>query len=66
MSKLRLLPMLALAILVSTNSLAQVPVQAAPDHTKLLASPDPRLAANKRLVYDFWLTVNDRYKPVGG
>lgn len=57
MSKLRLLPMLALAILVSTNSLAQVPVQAAPDHTKLLASPDPRLAANKRLVYDFWREV---------
>jgi predicted SnoaL-like aldol condensation-catalyzing enzyme len=44
MSKLRLLPMLALAIAVSTTSLAQVPVQAAHDHAKLLASPDPRLS----------------------
>ena len=36
---------------------AQVPVQGAPDHARLLASADPRLAANKRLVYDFWREV---------
>ncbi|HCE08172.1 MAG TPA: hypothetical protein DEQ40_06150, partial [Oxalobacteraceae bacterium] len=36
---------------------AQVAVQANPDHAQLLASPDARLAANKRLVYDFWREV---------
>ncbi len=36
---------------------AQVPVQANLDHEKMLASADPRLAANKRLVYDFWREV---------
>ena len=35
----------------------QVPVQANPNHEQLLASADPRLAANKRLVYDFWREV---------
>ena len=28
-----------------------------PDHAALLASSDPKLAANKRLVYDFWREV---------
>jgi predicted SnoaL-like aldol condensation-catalyzing enzyme len=32
---------------------AQVAVQDNPDHAQLLASKDPLLAANKRLVYDF-------------
>lgn len=36
---------------------AQAPVQPEPDHAKLLASPDPKLAANKKLVYDFWREV---------
>lgn len=36
---------------------AQVPVQANPDQERLLASADPRIAANKRLVYDFWREV---------
>ena len=36
---------------------AQLPVQANPNHEQLLASPDARLAANKRLVYDFWREV---------
>lgn len=36
---------------------AQVPVQANPNHAELLASADPRLAANKRLVYDFYREV---------
>jgi predicted SnoaL-like aldol condensation-catalyzing enzyme len=36
---------------------AQAPVQAAPDHQQLLASADSTLAANKRLVYDFWREV---------
>jgi predicted SnoaL-like aldol condensation-catalyzing enzyme len=36
---------------------AQVPVQANANHEQLLASADARLAANKRLVYDFWREV---------
>ena len=36
---------------------AQVPVKANLDHEKLLASADSQLAANKRLVYDFWREV---------
>lgn len=46
-----------LAALLAGPALAQLPVLAAPDHAKLLASADPRLAANKRLVYDFWREV---------
>lgn len=38
-------------------AVAQVPVSAASDHAALLASPDPKLAENKRLVYDFWREV---------
>jgi predicted SnoaL-like aldol condensation-catalyzing enzyme len=33
------------------------PPQVAADHAALLASPDPRLAANKRLVYDMYRIV---------
>lgn len=36
---------------------AQEAVRAATDHQPLLASADPKLAANKRLVYDFWREV---------
>jgi predicted SnoaL-like aldol condensation-catalyzing enzyme len=36
---------------------AQVAVQASPNQEQLLASKDARLAANKRLVYDFWREV---------
>ncbi len=36
---------------------AQAPVKADSDHARLLASSDARLAANKRLVYDFWREV---------
>jgi predicted SnoaL-like aldol condensation-catalyzing enzyme len=46
-----------LACAVSAPALAQVPVLANPQHEQLLASPDARLAANKRLVYDFWREV---------
>jgi predicted SnoaL-like aldol condensation-catalyzing enzyme len=38
-------------------SLGAGQVTAAPDQEKLLASADPRLAANKRFVYDFWREV---------
>jgi len=45
------------ASLAWTDVRAQVPVTAAPDQAALLASPDARLAANKRFVYDFWREV---------
>jgi predicted SnoaL-like aldol condensation-catalyzing enzyme len=46
----------ALAAVAGAAS-AQAPVTAAPDQQALLASADPKLAANKRLVYDFWREV---------
>jgi predicted SnoaL-like aldol condensation-catalyzing enzyme len=36
---------------------AQVPPTAAPDQAALLQSPDPRLAANKKLVFDMWRAI---------
>jgi predicted SnoaL-like aldol condensation-catalyzing enzyme len=36
---------------------AQVAVTPNPDHESMLQSKDPRLAGNKRLVYDFWREV---------
>jgi predicted SnoaL-like aldol condensation-catalyzing enzyme len=48
---------LACALLLSPTAQAQVDVRANPDQKQLLASPDARLAANKRLVYDFWREV---------
>lgn len=46
-----------LVLLGSLPSFAQVPVTASIDHQALLASHDPKLAANKKLVYDFWREV---------
>ena len=57
MLKFALFPSLALVLALSAGAMAQVPVLPSPDHERLLASPDPRLAANKRLVYDFWREV---------
>ncbi len=34
-----------------------IPVSLATDHAALLASPDPKLAANKKLCYDFYRIV---------
>ncbi len=48
---------LVLGLLVATGARAQVAVTAAASQDALLASADPRLAANKRLVYDFWREV---------
>ena len=36
---------------------AQVPVTANSDHESMLRHSDPKLATNKRLVYDFWREV---------
>ncbi|HEY8941381.1 MAG TPA: nuclear transport factor 2 family protein [Cellvibrio sp.] len=43
--------------LCSTLGHAQEPVVANKDHAKMLSSSDPKLAANKKLVYDFWREV---------
>jgi len=45
------------ALLLSLPAFAQVTVTANPDHKTMLASKDPKLAANKKLVYDFWREV---------
>jgi predicted SnoaL-like aldol condensation-catalyzing enzyme len=56
MKKLASLCGLVGALLVAA-AWAQVAVQPAADQQALLARADPRLAANKRLVYDFWREV---------
>jgi predicted SnoaL-like aldol condensation-catalyzing enzyme len=45
------------AAALSTAASAQLAVVAQPNHELLLASSDAHLAANKRLVYDFWREV---------
>jgi len=57
MRKLFFIASIVLGTLTAHSVHAQVPVQAATDHEKLLASTDPQLAANKRFVYDFWREV---------
>jgi predicted SnoaL-like aldol condensation-catalyzing enzyme len=52
-----LLVLLVGLAIVAPNAPAQVPVVAKADHEQMLASSDARLAANKRLVYDFWREV---------
>jgi predicted SnoaL-like aldol condensation-catalyzing enzyme len=47
----------ALAIAWPFAANAQVAVVASKDQDALLKSADPHLAANKRLVYDFWRSV---------
>ena len=41
-------------LLFAAPSIAQDPVELARDQQALLRSHDPRLAANKKLVFDFW------------
>lgn len=48
---------IVLGIALPSLSFAQVAVVQQPDHELLLAATDSRLAANKRLVYDFWREV---------
>ncbi len=42
---------------VGANEMSVTPPNVSEDHQALLASPDPRLAANKRLVYDMYRIV---------
>jgi hypothetical protein len=51
-----ILGILFVAVVVS-NAGAQVAVVPNADHEQMLASPDARLASNKKLVYDFWREV---------
>jgi predicted SnoaL-like aldol condensation-catalyzing enzyme len=51
----RLLFAVALALPLAAS--AQLAVVAAPDQLVFLANGDPHLAANKRLVFDFWREV---------
>ena len=48
---------LVLALALPAAAFAQIAVVAQPNHDLLLAGTDARLAANKRLVYDFWREV---------
>jgi len=48
---------IVLAWLAPVSVRAQVPVAANPNQEQLLSSQDAKLAANKRLVYDFWREV---------
>jgi len=48
----------AIATVVSANTtLAQLPVKPLADQKTLLQSNDPKLAKNKKLLYDFWREV---------
>jgi predicted SnoaL-like aldol condensation-catalyzing enzyme len=57
MNKSLLLLCLICVLAIPFQAHGQLPVKANPNHEQLLASPDPRIAANKRLVYDFWREV---------
>jgi len=48
---------LAGALCAAATAHAQLPVQPAANQEALLASADPALAANKKLVFDFWRVV---------
>lgn len=52
-----LIMVFALGMVASIASVAQEKVVASNDHQSLLASHDPKLAQNKKLVYDFWREV---------
>jgi predicted SnoaL-like aldol condensation-catalyzing enzyme len=55
----KLIYLLAALIIVSLSAslYAHVDPTPAPDQSKLLQSKDPKLAANKKIVYDFWREV---------
>jgi len=57
MNRLASLGLLLSALVAASTTSAQVAVQPVADQQALLASADARLAANKRLVYDFWREV---------
>jgi predicted SnoaL-like aldol condensation-catalyzing enzyme len=48
---------IACVLVLPLKARAQVEVQSTPNQAQFLGSADHRLAANKRLVYDFWREV---------
>jgi predicted SnoaL-like aldol condensation-catalyzing enzyme len=56
MKKVMVCIAMVLAGLIGTSA-AQVPPAPAADQLAMLASPDPKLARNKKLVFDFWRIV---------
>jgi predicted SnoaL-like aldol condensation-catalyzing enzyme len=48
---------LGIAAAFSLGAFAQAPPYVAPDQMALLKSSDPKLAANKKLVFDMWRTI---------
>lgn len=54
----RIISLIAVLCL-SSPAFAQLPVELATDQHALLESDDPQLAANKKLVFDFWTEVFD-------
>ena len=57
MIKTLLLAIATVMVLAAAPAFAQVPVSAGADKAAMLASADAKLAANKKLVYDFWREV---------
>ena len=49
--------LIVLVAIASAVAYAQVPPTAAPDQAALLKSSDPKLAANKKLVFDMWRAI---------
>jgi len=54
---MRTLPLLVIALALEISAVAQLPVEAHRRPQELLPSGDPQLAANKKLVFDFWREV---------
>jgi predicted SnoaL-like aldol condensation-catalyzing enzyme len=54
---MRVLPLIVAAVAFEAASVAQLPVEAHRRQQELLPSGDAQLAANKKLVFDFWREV---------
>lgn len=57
MKKLLNVAVLCASVLLPLGASAQLAVVPTADQEAFLKSPDPRMAANKRFVYDFWREV---------
>ena len=57
MKSIKNLVFAALAAGVCSTAMAQVPPVGVSDQLALLKSSDPKLAANKKLVFDMWRTI---------
>lgn len=57
MTQIRMISITCVALALGSVGVAQVPVVPTADQAAMLKSADAKLAANKRLVYDFWREV---------